>query len=208
MKIQNRKFTLIELLVVIAIIGILASLLLPALSMAKKEAKNMSCVSGLKQINLSWIVYTIDNDEFTPPNRFTSVNFPTIIGSKNQGCPYASLNDGGQRGSYGQYARIESLRTGFGGIWNLKEATVKPENMANLSCCWNVLWTNALTGVSDDLGRTLFGMPTFNSDPRHAGKGLPQSYVDGHAKYKIRSDFFSEIDNGASLAPFYSGLTH
>lgn len=76
----QRGLTLIELLVVIAIIGILASLLLPSINLAKQSARRIRCTNNLRQLNLSFQNYANDHSDQLPPfnsgGPFKDQNFP------------------------------------------------------------------------------------------------------------------------------------
>jgi prepilin-type N-terminal cleavage/methylation domain-containing protein len=60
----RRGFTLIELLVVIAIIAILAAMLLPALAKAKQKAKQTACISNMRQVGISLVMYAGDYNQY------------------------------------------------------------------------------------------------------------------------------------------------
>jgi len=62
-----RGFSLIELMIVVAIISILASLLLPALQIAREKAKTISCLNNLKQMSIATTLYTSAFDGFYTP---------------------------------------------------------------------------------------------------------------------------------------------
>ena len=61
---NNPGFTLIELLVVISIIAILASLLLPAISMVRESAKAVNCSSNMRGMQTALMTYAADNEGF------------------------------------------------------------------------------------------------------------------------------------------------
>jgi len=66
LKVRCKGFTLIELLVVIAIIAVLASLLLPAFSHGKFQAKNTTCKNNLRQIGVATQTYASSYSSYPP----------------------------------------------------------------------------------------------------------------------------------------------
>ena len=63
---MKKKFTLIELLVVIAIIAILAGILMPALSSARKRGRQTTCINNLKTLGAVFHSYAENNRDLPP----------------------------------------------------------------------------------------------------------------------------------------------
>ena len=63
---HQNGFTLVELLTVIAILSLLAALLFPVFATARGKAREISCLSNVRQIGQAIKMYTQDYDEYYP----------------------------------------------------------------------------------------------------------------------------------------------
>lgn len=75
---RPNAFTLIELLVVISIIALLISILLPALGAARDAARQVKCLSNLRQIGVGYRLYAQDYKDVVVPPIADDADFPSL----------------------------------------------------------------------------------------------------------------------------------
>lgn len=93
----KKGFTLIELLVVIAIIAVLMGILMPALQRVKKQARQVYCLSSLKQIGIAATAYSMDNKDYIPRALDSGTKWILVF------LPYL----GGKNGNLSDYRKVE-----------------------------------------------------------------------------------------------------
>lgn len=79
--VRQRGFTLIELLVVIGIVGVLATLLIPAIQDARERAHQTHCINNLHQFSLALTMYQNENEGRVPD--WLSNLYPKYIDKKD-----------------------------------------------------------------------------------------------------------------------------
>ena len=93
---KSRGFTLVELLVVIAIIALLMSILLPALTKVRAQAKSVMCQGQLKQWGSCFTMYTNDHAGYFPRGFFRPDNLVRPMDYWME-CLRSCYRDGGLR---------------------------------------------------------------------------------------------------------------
>jgi len=82
-RVQANGFTLVELLVVIAIMAVLVSILMPALSRARYQARRLLCTANVRAQYMAQAMYSGDNDERFPEHNDASPDYVQTFGGAN-----------------------------------------------------------------------------------------------------------------------------
>jgi prepilin-type N-terminal cleavage/methylation domain-containing protein/prepilin-type processing-associated H-X9-DG protein len=198
MRTPRRGFTLIELLVVIAIIAILAAILFPVFAKAREKARQSSCLSNVKQLDLAAMQYCQDYDE-----RYPHHGVRCIGGNQDTCCQLYKLEP---------YVKNTQIRTcptkpasqyawNISGNFGSQTVSVTMAQIPSPS-------TMVLLGESERTTAPYFrwqnpGSCSTNEGATHKGcvparhnEGANIGYADGHCKWSSATALIGASDSG------------
>jgi prepilin-type N-terminal cleavage/methylation domain-containing protein len=166
LKSPHHGFTLVELLVVIGIIALLISILLPALTKARRAAKIVACSSNLRQIGMGMQLYAQNNHGWWPlsvaPNGYVN-GYGDGPGLEMMLAPYTG-------------AKADVLSTGpkakyvAGGIWICPESSIRKVSSTDPN--WQSRYASDI--AENPIGNSYQGLYyNFNTEPARYGTGQP-----------------------------------
>ncbi len=219
---SRSAFTLIELLVVISVIAILAAMLLPAVGMIRDMANTQKCGNIQRQMQMSNIAYSTDND---------GLSLPAVVHSPSNWSDWTNRNDvkeamdvqagaswpvslvcpavprdnrGYGQGVYGYNNEVAGFDFGDTAdtVWHSQPIDKVPEKSTKAAFAdgsnwslhhpWNVA---AETNMDNDISNDLW-VPAYGHGNfivfRHRGRGMI-AYWDGHTETILPA----VLDNGA-----------
>ncbi len=182
---RSTAFSLIELLVVVAVIALLASLLLPALSLARDKAQGAVCRGNLRSLGQAMQMYGLDAGRFPPAWQGTQVRWMDLIKpfiDKKSGVYLCPLDR----------QRIPVL-------WDAEITQSFGLNTFNFAgnqyCFWygvaladvarpagTILLADSTPGLYYCGGGAVFGTPVPRVDYRHAEGAFQALFCDGHVE--------------------------
>ena len=180
---SGEGFTLLELLVVVAIIGILAALLVPALSSSKGKARDIECASNLRQLAVAGTLYSQDFDK--------TVAYTDALGRRMGGDIWLALLSG-------DYANVDALRlcpmasqVAPGTHWYAKDMDSAWTFKSQLDLDKNYTGSYAMngwlyTGLPDGLDGISRNLTRCKMPPRLRFSAIPSGRTFGPTRHRVR----------------------
>lgn len=205
------NFTLVELLIVISIIAILASIMLPALSKAKKATYKISCANKEKQLMTAALSYVSDNNDQLPVH-WSSIGEFGYLPFGNQYTIYTSYGEDAiarfkkklapflqcpEDTVFGYISGSSWYCTSYAKNIYLGENGVDAPKISQISKPSNIIW--AIDSTSKRFSKYTPNSPLELGGNRHLN-GWNAVFVDGHVRWGTST----QLDigpGGSSLRP-------